>query len=266
MEVKLDQLQNFFKSVGLEDSDFSKLANEDVEDFTPFVEKAKSGIKDTLMGDSDFVDSLTRPFKDAPIGKEKQLKKEARKFFNLTLKEDELTKISLSEILELGTKNLKASDNSEIEKYKNAYSELLEENEKLKNEVIPNTISEVESKWKNISVAKDIKEELIGLVASETQVAKENLAMFSTTFQGYLKQLDLNLHLDEKRNLSIRDKDGLPAKNTEGAILRVKEALKDFATKMQVNIKPVGQGTFTNVTSQGKHKNLLEIMGKGLLR
>ena len=263
-EVRIEQLQNFFKTVGLEDSDFQKLSSEEIEDFTPFIDKAKHGIKEVLLTDTEWLESITKPYKDAPIGKEKQLKKEVRSFFNLQLKEDELAKMPLKEILAKGTENLKATDNSEIEKYKNAYSELLEENEKLKNEVLPNSIKEVEDNWRNKISQKEIKEELIGLVATETQVSKENLAVFATTFQGYLRELGLNLHLDEKRTLSIRDKDGLPVKNQEGGVLRLKEAVKDFATKMTGNVKPSGIATAaTSSNGASKHRNLLEIMGKG---
>lgn len=261
---KVEQIQTFFKSLGLEDSDFEKLSKEDIEDFTPFVEKAKHGIKEVLLTDNEWIDSITKPFKDAPIGKEKQLKKEVRSFFGLQLKEDELAKMPLKDILAKGTEALKTADHSEIEKYKTAYSELLEENEKLKNETLPNALKEVEETWKSKVTNKEIKETLMEVVASETQVDKANISLFSTTFQGYLSQSGLSLALDEKKNLSIRNSDGLPVKNSEGGVLKVKDALKDFATKMQVNLKPIGTppaGGGGNGTS--RYKNRLELMGKG---
>ena len=265
-EIKIAQIQTFLNNFGLDQSDFDKLSKDEIEDFTPFVDKAKSGIRDVLMADTEFIDGLTRPFKDAPIGKEKQLKKEARKYFNLQIKEDDLGKISLTEILAQGTESLKTADNAEIDKYKNAYTELLEENEKLKNEVMPNAVAEVENKWKSISSEKDIREELSGIIASETQVKKENLSVFVTAYKGYLAQLGLNLEIDNKRNLTIKDKDGLPPK-TETGILRLKESVKEFEAKMQGNIKPAGTpsaGSAGSTTS--KSRGLLEIMGKGFVK
>jgi hypothetical protein len=262
--LKIENLQQFFKQVGLEDSDFEKLSKEDIEDFTPFVDKAKDGIKAVLMSDTEFIDNISKPFKDLPIGKEKQLKKEARKYFNLTIKEDDLSKMPLSEILALGTANMKSSDNEEIEKYKNAYSELLEENEKYKNEILPNSLKEVESKWESKVRSKEIFEELMGEVASETQVAKENISVVATTFLGYLSQLGLKLEMDAKRTIKIYGQDGLQAKSKDGGVLHLKDALKDFSTKMQMNVKPAGSPSPSNNQNVNTSaRQLLSQMGKG---
>lgn len=267
-DLKVEQLQSFFKSVGLEDSDFDKISKEDIEDFTPYVEKAKSGIREVLMADTTFLDEISRPYKDAPIGKEKQLKKEVRKFFNLQIKEDDLAKMPLSEILAQGTEHLKSTTTTDIDKLKNDYSLLLEENERLKNEEIPNKISEIENTWKQKIQSKDIFEELMGEVAKETQVQKENISMFATTFQGYLSQSGFKLDIDSKRALKIKDAEGLPAKNKDGGILHLKEALRDFSTKMQVNVKPVGGASGTTQTGgSSKYKELLNnSFGKGFAK
>lgn len=264
-EVKLEQLESFFKQVGLEDNDITTLKGEDVQDFTPYLDKIKSGIIENIKTDESFIDGIVRPYKDAPIGKEKQLKKEVRKFFGLQLSEDELVKTSLTEMLKKGTENFKAQDNSALDDYKNKYSELLEENERLKNETIPSEVQKVEQAWRNKIQEKDIKEELMSLVASETQVPKENILIYATTFQGYLSQLGYKLHIDDKRTLSVRDSDGVVAKNTEGSILRVKEALRDFAAKLTTNTHPKGVSNIVN-PSTGKtnsNHNLLQLLGKG---
>ncbi len=267
-DLKIENLQQFFKNVGLDDSDFEKLSKEDIEDFTPFVEKAKHGIKEHLMADSDFLDSISKPYKDAPIGKEKQLKKEARKFFNLQLSEDELTKTSLSEILKRGTEHISKSGSEETERLKTSYTELLEENERLKNEDIPTKLAEKDNYWKEKIAEKDIKEELQSMVAMETQVPKENISVYSTTFQGYLSQLGYKIAIDNRRTLSLKDSEGLPAKNSEGGILKLKDALKDFATKMQMNIKPItnnNQPLATNSTNN-RTRELLRTMGAGFIQ
>jgi hypothetical protein len=264
-EVRVEQLEQFFKQVGLEDSDITTLKAEEVQDFTPYLDKIKSGIIENIKTDESFIDGIVRPYKDAPIGKEKQLKKEVRKFFGLQLSEDELIKTPLSDMLKKGTENFKSQEGTALEDYKNKYSELLEENERLKNEIIPSEVQKVEQAWRNKIQEKDIKEELTSLVASETQVPKENLAIYATTFQGYLSQLGYKLHIDEKRNLSVRDSDGVVAKNSEGGILRVKEALRDFAAKLTTNTHP--KGVVTSIqTPNGKtnsNHNLLQLLGKG---
>lgn len=266
-EVKLEQIQSFLKSVGLEDSDFEQLSKGDVEDLTPFVDKAKSGIREVLLSDSTFLEEISKPYKDAPIGKEKQLKKEARKFFNLQIKEDDLAKMPLSEILKQGTEHLQSSSSVDIEKLKNDYSALLEENERLKNEELPAKISEVENTWKQKVQSKDIFEELMKEVAKETQVQKENISVFTTSFQGYLSQLGFKIDIDNKRALKIKDAEGLPAKNNDGGILHLKEALKDYYIKMQGNVKPVGGGASpSNPNGESKYKQLVQTMGNGFAR
>ena len=94
-KFNIEQIKQFLSNVGVTEEDFTALSTSTVEDFNPFLNKVKSGVKDVLINDTAFIDELSKPFKDAPIGKEKQLKKEARKFFNLTMKEDELAKLSL---------------------------------------------------------------------------------------------------------------------------------------------------------------------------
>ena len=87
-EIKIDQIKSALTSLGLDDSDFQKLSSETIEDFSPFVDKVKSGLRDVLVSDTSFLDEISKPYKDQSIGKEKQLKKDIRKFFNLEIKED----------------------------------------------------------------------------------------------------------------------------------------------------------------------------------
>ena len=60
---------------------------------------------------------------------------------------------------------------------------MLEEYENFKNEVLPNKLLEVENTYKNKLQEKDLFEELMGVVAKDTQVQKENLNLYTTTFK-----------------------------------------------------------------------------------
>jgi len=266
-DLKVEQIQGFLKNIGFDDSDFEKLAKEEIEDFTPFVEKAKHSIKHTLETDTDFIESITKPFRDAPIGKEKQLKKEARKFFNLAIKEDELTKMPLSDILAMGTENLRnaANNDDEVNKFKSAYTELLEEHEKFKNEVLPKSIEEVENKWKTKLNKKETHEALMNEIAKETPVPKENIGVWATTFNGYLQQMGLTIERDTKGTLRLKDSDGMPAKKQDGGLMQVKDALKDFTIRMSVNVKPVGTAAagVAGIAGASKTRGLLDKLGKG---
>ena len=257
---KVEQVQSLLKQIGFDDDDLKKIGSEDVEDFTPFLEKAKSSFKSLLTADTTFVDELVKPYKDAPIGKEKQLKKQIRTYFNLQIKEDDLAKMTIPEILETGTSALKATDNSEIEKYKQSYSSILEEYEALKNE-IPNKLKEVEDVWKSKFQAKEIHSELMKQVATGTSVPKENIDLYATTFHGYLKQRGLALDL-EKNSLKLKDADGLPARDEKGGILHLKDMLKEFSDKMQTNVKPTGTANIPASTNTST-RTLLSTMGKG---
>ena len=91
--------------------------------------------------------------------------------------------------------------------------------------------------------------------------------MFTTSFQGYLSQLGFKIDIDNKRALKIKDAEGLPAKNNDGGIWHLKEALKDYYIKMQGNVKPVGSGsTSANTNGESKYKQLVQNMGKGFAR
>ena len=262
-EIKIDQIKSALTSLGLDDSDFQKLSSETIEDFSPFVDKVKSGLRDVLVSDTSFLDEISKPYKDQSIGKEKQLKKDIRKFFNLEIKEDELLKTSISDMLKRGTESIKNTTSEDIEKVKTTYSQLLEEHEKFVNEDYPKKIEERDNYWKDKLNQKNIIEEIQVAVASKTQVAKENLSFFSETFKGAMERQGLSWNIDAKRSLSLRDKDGLPAKNEDGTLLKVDDALKAFATKMQMNIKPAGQPTQGGSQKTSNSRELLKTFSVG---
>lgn len=257
---KIEQVQALLKQIGFDDDDIKRIGMEDVEDYTPFLDKAKSSFKSLLTADTSFVDEIVKPYKDAPIGKEKQLKKQIRSYFNLQIKEDDLAKMTIPEILETGTSALKSADGTEIEKYKQSYSNMLEEYEALKND-IPNKLKEVEDVWKSKFQAKEIHSELMKQVATGTSVPKENIDLYATTFHGYLKQRGLALDL-EKNSLKLKDSDGLPARDEKGGVLHLKDMLKEFSDKMQTNVKPTGTPNVTTSTNTST-RTLLSTMGKG---
>lgn len=262
-EIKIDQLKSALSAFGLDESDFNTLSNESVEDFAPYVEKVKSGIRDLLVSDTSFLDEISKPYKDQSIGKEKQLKKDVRKFFNLEIKEDELLKTPISEMLKRGTESIKTSTSEDVEKVKTAYSQLLEDHEKFVNEDYPKKIAERDAYWKDKLDQRNIIEELQTAVAMKTQVPKENLMFFTETFKGAMERQGLTWNIDAKRNLTLKDKDGLPAKNEDGSLLKVDEALKIFATKLQVNTKPIGQAPQGSETKTSNSRELLKVLGKG---
>lgn len=265
-EVKIEQLQNFFKSFGLEDEDFAKLSAEPIEDFTPFVEKMRGHVKNELMADTSFVEEISKPFKDAPIGKENQLKKEARKFFSLQMTEDELKKTPLSEILKRGTESLKSTVNVDVEKFQNAAAEWMEKYEALEAS-IPDRERAVEEKWQSKYRDQQTKEELISLSATEAPgIAKENLSHFVTTLLGFANQNGHKITIDERKQVKILDSEGMPLKNEQGHIVRTKDYIKDFASKLNVNIAPKGAGTPIPGGIPSKQNDLLALMGKGLMR
>ena len=261
-KFNIEQIKSFLTNVGVTDEDFIALSTNTIEDFDPYLNKIKAGVKDVLVNDTAFIEELSKPFKDAPIGKEKQLKKEARKFFNLTIKEDELSKLSLSDILKIGTDTLRVADNDGAERLKTAYSDLLEEYENFKNEVLPNKLLEVENTYKNKLQEKDLFEELMGVVAKDTQVQKENLNLYTTTFKGYVGQMGWHVEMDAKRILKLKGVDGLPVKKEDGSILTLQDALKDFSVRMQVNVKPIQQQQATTIKPNNTI-NLSELMGAG---
>ena len=177
------------------------------------------------------------------------------------MKEDELAKLSLSDILKMGTDALRVADNDGIESVKSKYSDLLEEYENYKNEVLPSKILEIENTYKNKLQEKDLFEELMGVVAKDTQVQKDNINLYTTTFKGYINQVGWHVEMDNKRVLKLKGSDGLPVKKEDGSILTLQEALKDFSVRMQVNVKPIQQQQVFAKTDNTI--DLSALMGKG---
>ena len=97
-EFNQEQVKTFLTNLGLEETDFIRISTEEITDFEPIVSKIKGGIAESLKSDTTFLDEITKPFKDAPIGKENQLKKIVRKTFGLNLSEDELKKMPFDEL------------------------------------------------------------------------------------------------------------------------------------------------------------------------
>ena len=85
-----------------------------------------------------------------------------------------------------------------MEDFQNKYSQLLEENERIKNEEIPAKIKAVEDTWRNKINEANIKEELIGLISSEKLASAENLSVYSTALYWLFVQIGLKYILMKK--------------------------------------------------------------------
>ncbi|HNF52453.1 MAG TPA: hypothetical protein PKV25_12150, partial [Chitinophagales bacterium] len=102
----------------------------------------------------------------------------------------------------------------------------------------------------------------MGVVAKDTQVQKENLNLYTTTFKGYVGQMGWHVEMDAKRILKLKGVDGLPVKKEDGSILTLQDALKDFSVRMQVNVKPIQQQQQVFAKTDNTI-DLSALMGKG---
>jgi len=262
-EVKLDQLQAVLKTFGLEDEDFQKLSSEALEDTTPYVQKMQAHIKESILTDPEVIESITKPYKDAPIGKENQLKKEVRKYFGLQITEDELKKTKFDELLKRGTETMKTSVNADVEKLQQAASEWMEKYEQLEAK-IPTIEQEVEQKYISKIREKETNEVLLSLTAMEVpQIAKENIAMFVKALSGYSKTEGHKISIDENKNIKVYDSSGLPLKDANGHIIKAKDYIKNFANGITSNVAPKSTSPITPSFQTNKYTDLLAKMGKG---
>lgn len=263
-EVKLEQLQNVLKAFGLEDEDFQKLTTEELEDTTPYVQKMQSHIREVLTTDQEFVEGLVKPFKDAPIGKENQLKKEVRKYFGLQIPEDELKKTPFSELLKRGTETMKSTVNADVEKLQQATAEWMEKYEALEAS-IPTKIQEVEMQFTSKLKEKETSEQLLNLTATEVpQIAKENIPMFVKALTGYARSEGHKITIDDQKNIKVYDSEGMPLKNAEGHLVKAKDYIKNFANGIVSNVAPKSTSAVSpSLASNSKYTDLLSKMGKG---
>jgi hypothetical protein len=264
-DVKFEQIENLLKSgFGFDDDDLNKLKTEDIQDLTPYVQKMQSHIREVLTTDTEFVDSLTKPFKDAPIGKENQLKKEVRKYFGLQIAEDELKKTPFSELLKRGTETMKTTVNADVEKLQQAAAEWMEKYEALEAS-IPTKIQEVEQQFTGKIKEKETHEQLLNLAATEVaQISKENLPHFVISVKGYAREMGHKFIIDDNKNIKILDSEGLPLKNAEGHLVKAKDYVKSFYNNLASNVAPKSSSPVSpSLASNSKYTDLLSKMGKG---
>jgi hypothetical protein len=271
-EFNQEQVKTFFTNLGLEETDFTKISTEEVTDFEPFISKIKGGITESLKSDTTFLDEITKPFKDAPIGKENQLKKIVRKTFGLThLSEDELKKMPFEELANKAKEVIAGNSTSNNTELQTKLSDYMERYEALETD-LPTKVNEAVEKeratWQAKFDSMTIREEVAQLVAVESQgVKKENIPNFTTAFLGFVQQSGYKITIDAKKNMKLTDFDGNPAQ-LNGTLLRVKDFLKTFGeTVMNMNVAPRGGATDNQQLSIGNKDLLaLELMGKGFAK
>ena len=265
-EFNQEQVKTFFTNLGLEETDFTRIATEEITDFEPFVSKIKGGIAESLKSDTTFLDEITKPFKDAPIGKENQLKKIVRKTFGLThLSEDELKKMPFDELANKAKEIIAGSATTNTTELQTKLSEYMEKYEYLETKLttkIETASNEESQKWQSKFDAMTIRDEVSQLVAVESQVKKENVPNFTTAFLGFVSQSGFKITVDSKKALKIVDQDNNPVQQNN-AIVTVKGLLKSFGdTILNLNIAPRGEVT-KEISTGNKDLNALALMGRG---
>lgn len=265
-EFNQEQVKTFFTNLGLEETDFTRIATEEITDFEPFVSKIKGGIAESLKSDTTFLDEITKPFKDAPIGKENQLKKIVRKTFGLThLSEDELKKMPFDELANKAKEIIAGSATTNTTELQTKLSEYMEKYESLETDLptkIETAVNEERQKWQSKFDAMTIRDEVSQLVAVESQVKKENVPNFTTAFLGFVSQSGFKITVDSKKALKIVDQDNNPVQQNN-AIVTVKGLLKSFGdTILNLNTAPRGEVT-KEISTGNKDLNALALMGKG---
>ncbi|MGV8130471.1 MAG: hypothetical protein ACP5N7_00030 [Candidatus Pacearchaeota archaeon] len=263
-DIKIEQVKTFFENLGLESTDFEQLSTSEVTDFSPFITKIKSGIENEIKTDTAFLEELTKPFKDAPIGKEKQLKKAVRKSFGLTFSEDELTKMPFDELISKAKETIASTNTDKSSELQSQLTDYMERYEKLETEVLPSKIEEVNKKWQDKFDAINIRQEVSELVATDVQVKKENIPNFTTIFMGFIHQSGWKVSITDKKELKLTDQEGNPIKKTDGiGVLKVKDALKMFSETVNFNTTPRGETPNIEISTKNKDRQALEMLGKG---
>ena len=263
-DIKIEQVKTFFENLGLESTDFEQLSTSEVTDFSPFITKIKSGIQNEIKTDTAFLEEIVKPYKDAPIGKEKQLKKSVRKAFGLTLSEDELTKMPFDELMSKAKETIASSNSDKSSDLQSQLTEYMEKYEKLETEILPTEIDKVNKKWQDKFDAINIRQEISELVATDVQVKKENIPNFTTIFMGFIHQSGWKVSITDKKELKLTDQDGNPIKKTDGiGVLKVKDALKMFSETVNFNTTPRGETPNREISTTNKDRQALEMLGKG---
>lgn len=235
--------QALLQSIGFEEEDINLLNSEDkIEDFSPFVEKLNSKFYDKIKSDEAFIEQITKPHKDAIIGKENSYKRQIRKAFGLDIKDDDLKKADFNKLLEQGLSTIKTDGN--MEELKSRLIEEMEAKENLLEQVkneYEKKISEITDSYNKKIQQNEIDKIMINELEAEPLVEKNNLSIMVKTIRGNMYEDGYHVEITPQKKLRLINSDGVPIKDDKGTHLSFSKYVNSILAQIRGNVFPKGE-------------------------
>lgn len=261
-------LLQFVKSVGIEDADIEAIKSlKPEDDLTPYKEKIFNNFKETLKADQEFTSQFTKDFDNRLIGNQNKIKKQIRKQFGFDIKEDDLAKMPIEDLLKKAHEATDQTKDANLQELRTKQLEALEENERLK-EIHKKELEDEKGKTTQFIKGYETKHKLQNLILGETPIIPKNIDTAMGAYDGYLNIKGWKLDVDAKGNLILLDTKtgGLVLENN--APVKVSETIKELFASFIPNGN--GRGNVDNFKRQNEdqpeHPSLknLQFMGKGM--
>lgn len=266
MELQ-DRLIEYVKTIGLEDADLEVLKDE-TADFTPLKDKIFNNYKEALKGDTEFTSQFTKDFDNRLIGNLNKNKKLIRKQFGLDIKEDDLSKMSMEDLLKKAHEVADNTKNADLQEIRNKQIEAHETNERLKEEHRLALEAE-QKKTTDFVKSYEVKHKLQNLILKETPIKVDNIDVAIAAYEGgYLTIKGWKLDIDQKGNPILLDAKSGALALVNNAPVKVSDTIKDFFAFFAG--KGNGKGSLDNLekpdpeTPVHPSLKLTERIGKGL--
>ena len=200
----MTNLESFLKKIGVNEAVVEKLSAEGEVNIDEIVNNWKSGFKNVVSNDPDFI----QPIKDEIRGTElSKVEHKIKKQFGLS--SDEVKDKKFDEIIAAAYEKVKTSGNSTSEELQGKVMELSRENKRLIEEVIPAKESEIKEAIKGYQKETYLRNYLSSKkLTAKTEVAY--LAVQNHLNSGY----NIDFSIDGKP--VFKTKDGLAPLNEDG--------------------------------------------------
>lgn len=219
----MEKLTTFLKKIGVKSDIIGKLNSDDEINMDELVAAYKSGYKEVISNDPDFI----QPIKDEIRGTElSKVEHKLKKVFGLS--PDEIKDKKLDDIIQTAYSKIQSTSATTSDELQNKLIELTKENKRLLDEVIPAKENEAKETIKTFRRESALKSHL----ASKSLIVSPEVVY--PAIQDYLNK-QFNVDLDDAGQFVVKTKTGLNPISEDGTkTLSFDEIIDKHLTSLNV--------------------------------
>lgn len=200
----MSKIEAFLKKLGVKSDVINKLNSEDETNLDELVQSYKSGYREVMLNDPEFI----QPIKDEIKGSElSKIEHKIKKTFGLS--SEEIKDKKFDEIIGVAFEKVKNSGNQTSDELQQKLIELTRENKRLTEEIIPAKENEAKEYIKSYKKESTLK----GVLSSKPLTVKPEIAYL--TINDYLSK-NYNVDIDDNNQFVLKTKNGLNPLNEDG--------------------------------------------------